>query len=301
MDEYMQINDQFLELLNTEEGISKVAEASSTFIRLKMREDGFTRKIMPPEFITVGDLYRHEQRDEFYKLKDIEPDSTALAVTLRGRADYEYVNGKRYKITFFPLETERYEKKEDELLAYEMPITRLIEQNSVKDLQRVEDGRFIGHCDAAVASAGTTASSAYVVASGGNYIPKNVMTKLANVFTDNELELEYILMNKKDFASIYLWENLGSSLSHEVIPGGYKYETLNGIKIVVTNKSELVPAGSIYGFTHQSFFGDFFILSDVKFFIKKEFDMISFFAKENIGIGIGNTKGVAKLTLSGTL
>jgi hypothetical protein len=295
------VKEAFLESLNSQEGTEKVAEAGSTFIRTKLREAGFARRIMIPEFVTYGELYRDENFDQHYKLKDIEPDSAAMPVTLRGRADYEYITGRRYRINFFPLETKRYEKKEDELMAYEMPITKLIEQNSIKDLQKIEDGRLITHCDAAVLKSGNSATSAYVAGTHGNHIPKNILTKLANLFTDKQLELEYILMNKKDFASIYLWEDLGSALSFEVIPGGYKYETLNGIKIVTTNKSDIVPAGTIYGFTNQNFFGDFLVLSDVKFYVKKEYDMISFFAKQNIGMSIGNVNGVAKCTLTGTL
>ena len=297
----MMINDEFIQSLDTTEGLEKISEAGSTFIRMKLREAGFARRIMIPEFITVGELYREEQLDSFYKLKDIEPDSTAMAVTLRGRADYSYINGKRYRISMFPIETERYEKKEDELLAYEMPITKLIEQNSIKDLQKVEDGRLISHCDAAVLVSGNQDTFAYVNGANGYYMPRGVMTKLANLFTDKQLELEYILMNKKDFASIYLWTDLGSALSFEILPGGYKYETLNGIKIVTTNKSDIVPAGKIYGFTNQSFFGDFYVMSDVKFYIKKDYDIISFFAKQTIGIGIGNVNGVACLTASNTL
>jgi len=43
------------------------------------------------------------------------------------------------------------------------------------------------------------------------------------------------------------------------------------------------------------------VLTDTKFYIKKEYDVISFFAKETIAMGIGNVNGVAKVTLTGTL
>lgn len=292
------INDIFLASLDSSDGIEKVAEVGTSFIRTKLREAGFARRILEPEFLSVGELYRDEKLDQLYKLKDIEPDSTAMPVTLRGRADYQYIKGKRYRINFFPIETKRYEKKEEELLAYEMPITKLIEQNSVKDIQKVEDGRLVAHVDASVAVSGNLDSTlSYVAGTHGNYIPKAVMTNMANMFTDDDLELEFILMNKKDFATIYLWEDLGSSLQYEVTPGGYRYDTLNGIKIVTTSKSDLVPAGTIYGFANKAFFGDFFVLRDVAFYIKKEYDIVSFFAKELIGMGIGNVNGVAKISL----
>lgn len=292
------VNDVFLDSLDTREGIEKAGEAGTSFIRLKLREAGFARRILEPEFLGVGELYRDEKLDQLYKLKDIEPDSKAMPVTLRGRSDYQYVSGKRYRINFFAIETERYEKKEEELLAYEMPITKLIEQNSVKDIQKVEDGRLIAHCDAAVAASGNLDDTLkYKVGAHGTYIPKAVVVSLAKMMNDKELELEFVLMNKKDWQTIFLWEDLGSALQYEVLPNGYKYETLNGIKVITTNKSDLVPAGSIYGFTGQQYFGDFFVQKDVGFYIKKEYDIISFFAKEIIGIGIGNVNGVAKVKL----
>jgi len=223
------INDVFMEELDTKEGLEKISMAGQTFIRTKLREAGFARRIFMPEYVTPAELYRDENFDQLYKLKDIEPDSSAMSITLRGKPDYQYMSGKRYRINFFGIATKVYEKKEEELLAYEMPITKLIEQNSIKDIQKVEDGRLIAHCDASIALSSMLDTSAYVAGTHGNHIPKNVMTKLGSLFSDKELELEYVLMNKKDFQSIYLWSDLGSGLSYEVIPGGYKYETLNGI------------------------------------------------------------------------
>lgn len=295
------VNDVFIEELGTPEGLEKVSMAGTTFIRTKLREAGFARRILLPEFVTPAELYRDEQYDQLYKLKDVEPDSQAMSITLRGKPDYKYISGKRYRINFFGIATDIYEKKEEELLAYEMPITKLIEQNSVKDMQGIEDGRLISHCEAAIAASGMSDNSAYVAGTHGSHIPRNILTKLGGLFSDKQLELDTILMNKKDFQSIYLWGDLGSGLSYEVIPGGYRYETLNGIKIITTNKSDLVPAGTIYGFAGQEFFGDMLILSDVKFYIKKEYDVISFFAKQTVGMGIGNINGTAKVTLSGTL
>jgi hypothetical protein len=43
-----------------------------------------------------------------------------------------------------------FQKTEQELLAYEMPITKIIEENSVKDIQEIEDREFTIHIEAAV-------------------------------------------------------------------------------------------------------------------------------------------------------
>jgi hypothetical protein len=38
----------------------------------------------------------------------------------------------------FTITSERYAKSEQELMAYEMPITKIIEQNSVKDIEDID-------------------------------------------------------------------------------------------------------------------------------------------------------------------
>jgi hypothetical protein len=65
----------------------------------------------------------------------------------------------------------------------------------------------------------------------------------------------------------------------------------------VSNKKDLL-ANKIYAFTSQDFFGQFLILQDAKFWIEKKKNMVTFASYETIGLGIGNTKSVAKLTLS---
>ena len=50
----------------------------------------------------------------------------------------------------FTISSEKFEKTEQELLAYEMPITKIIEENSVKDIQAIEDRQFLLYVEACV-------------------------------------------------------------------------------------------------------------------------------------------------------
>jgi hypothetical protein len=52
-------------------------------------------------------------------------------------------------VAFFTISSEIFQKTEQELLAYEMPITKIIEENSVKDIQEIEDREFTIHIEAA--------------------------------------------------------------------------------------------------------------------------------------------------------
>jgi len=55
------------------------------------------------------------------------------------------VREEQHAIPFFTISRENFEKTEQELLAYQMPITRIIEENSVKDIQAIEDEDWLSH------------------------------------------------------------------------------------------------------------------------------------------------------------
>jgi len=140
------INELFVQKLNSPEGLTKVAQEGSAFIRSKLREVSFARKVIQPEYVTKADLQRSVNHDGLVKIVDIEPDSKAAVVNFRGNPDTNYLQGTRYEIPFFMISSDDFQKTEEELLAYEMPLTEVIERNSVKDIQRIEDKKIHRHC-----------------------------------------------------------------------------------------------------------------------------------------------------------
>ena len=125
------INALFGEAINDPSEIVKLAAAGGAFIRQKLRELSFLRKIMPPVMVTKQDTQRSVDHDGLVKIVDIEPESKALPLTWRGEPDARYVTGPRYELRFFSISSEKFEKTEQELLSYESPITKIIEENSV--------------------------------------------------------------------------------------------------------------------------------------------------------------------------
>ena len=166
------INELFVQKLDSKEGLDKVASQGSAFIRNKLREVSFARKIINPVYVTQADCQRSVAHDGLVKIVDIEPDSNAMVVNFRGKPDTNYIAGERFEVRFFGVSSEDFQKTEEELLAYEMPLTEVIEKNSVKDIQAVEDGQFMASVDTAVGSVGTAqhingAASPYTLDSGG--------------------------------------------------------------------------------------------------------------------------------------
>jgi hypothetical protein len=287
-------NNLFIEQLQTASGLEKVAAGGAAYIRSKIREIGFGRRILPPVSVTRGDLQRATDHDTFIKVVDIEPDSKAMALNFVGQSSDRYIQGKRYAIPFFKVESERFVKSEAELLAYDYPVTKVIEENSVKDLQKVEDIVFINHADAAIALTGKLIMS---TATGMN---RRELMNLIKMVDYDQLSVDSLLMNNVDFDDYMIQPatEIGSPLASEITVEGYKYQMIMNKKVIVTNKHDIILPGEAYAFTSPAYLGNFFILNDVKFWIKKEADLVIWKTWEYIGEGFGNIKGIAKIELN---
>ena len=302
------INELFISKLNTPEGMEKVAQEGSAFIRQKLREVSFARKIINPQYVTKADLQRSINHDGLVKIVDIEPDSKAMIVNFRGNPDFRYVVGDRFEIPFFMVSSEEFQKTEEELLAYEMPLTEVIERNSVLDIQRIEDENFIDTVNASITAEGTATTVSGLYSTGAaetGSIPKDKVKSLFDLLDGNELRADTLLMDSTMFNRLFLYDatTVGDAVGSEMHVNGYSYATLFGRKLVVSNKVKKSDGtdllnNKIYAFTSQDFLGQFLVLNDTKFFIEKRKNIITFAAYETIGVGIGNTKSWAVLNLS---
>ena len=288
-------NNMFISKLDTSEGIEKAAQAGGAFVRERLREVSFARSIVPPEYVTKADCQRSVHHDTLVKICDIEPQSNAAAVNFRGKAFERYIEGDRYEIPFFKIESDLFRKNEAELLAFDYPVTKVIEENSVKDIQKIEDSKFIEFTDSVITANGKNIAPA----EAGPATSVNLV-KLFKALDTDELMVGTILMHKADWDDFMTQEAavIGSPLASELVVNGYKYNTILGHKLVVTIKSSIVVPGTIYIFTDPKYLGNFYILNDTKFYIEKRADMVSWKTWEYIGMGYGNLRAAAKMTLS---
>ena len=286
-------NNLFIERLDTTEGLQKTAAAGASFVRSKIREIGFARRVLPPENVTRAELTRATNHDTLIKIVDIEHNSKAMPVNFASEADERYLQGKRYALPFFKVESEKFVKSEGELLAYDYAITKVIEENSVKDIQRVEDEKFIEYSEAAVSITGKRLVSAATA------IDRKEINSLFKMIDYDELSVGTVLMNTVDWDDwlIQPATEIGSPLASEITVDGYKYQTILKRKLVVTNKHDIVAPGEVWAYTEPSYLGNFFILNDIKFWIKKEADLVLWKSWEYIAEGFGNIKSIAKIEL----
>ncbi len=322
------LNDLFNTKLSSSDEKEKIAQYAGSYIRDKLREVSFARKILPPEQVTRTDCQRSVNHDTLVKIIDIEPASRAMAITFRGKPTARFIRGERAELAFFTISSEIFQKTEQELLAYEMPITKIIEENSVKDIQEIEDREFLLHCEAACQALQTEANSGVSTAlnwtgiNGASVVEFSIRKgELARVATSddaivrpiqrtdvvqlfkmldgNRLRAERILMTEVDYDDILQWtvEDNGDRIQSETTTDGYKYNTLLGRGYIRTIKTDILRPGNLYIFTKPEYFGKFFVLNNTKFYIDKIANMITWQAWEDIGMSCINIAAVRKMEL----
>jgi hypothetical protein len=308
------INELFLQKLA--EDHDKTANEAGAYIRTKLREVSFARKILPPTYITAAELQRSIYHDQLVRVVDKEPDSSAVIINFRGQPSAEYVEGERFEIPFFNISSNIFQKAEEELLVYEMPIMEILERNTVKDIQYVEDSSFItaasGACHATGGKNGTISGATFATAYSGSIDPRAVV-QLINLLQDTPsgigtdtaaahkpLLCDTILINQRDFEKLALWPATaaGNDIASTVLIDGYTYNKMLGRKLVTTTKGDLVPEGTMFAFAAPEFLGKFFLMGDIRFYIEKKRNIIEWSAMETLAIGFGNHKATAKLTIT---
>ena len=327
------VNSGFIERLETE-GPTKTAAASLNYIKDRLRESSFTDMILPNERVVRGDLQRSTEHDTLVKIIDIEPGSRAMAINFRGQPTAQYIQGKRYAISFFTISSLKFEIVEQELMAYEMPITRIIEENSLKDMVEIKDREFLNHIEACVDAMQNELNGSYEFSTtGGQSSVSKVKGSLALQQTVDDFTVHAIqrpdivkikkllkrtivdsngvpvragrlkpalmLMTESDADDFDSWtlEDYGDRLQSETALDGYTYNKVLGLRVIRTIKNDILREGNVYVFTAPEFFGRNYTLNDVKFYIDKIANRIFWQAWMDIGMGIGNIASVVKLEL----
>ena len=324
------------------EALEKTAAAIGDYIQLKIREQGFARKILDYHTVTERDPMMQRDpngvHDGLEYVVPLEADTVAQRIDFRGDPERTWIQGKRFPIRFFDISTDEFNKTEQELLAHTEPVLKIIEQNSLKDMQEQEDIAFLDHVKSSAmlattrlnniaAAAGgvigfTTGAevdaffkgtqtvapianpiNSNIVLSTNTYLRRETLDELAKIMSQRQLQLRVVPMSEFDFSSTIRWfaDEIGHDIASKITVDGYKEATIGGYTIISTIKTNrrLVRPGHIYGFADKSALGKFLQLQAPKFWINKRANIIQMRGWETVGAGIGNVNGCSLLMLSG--
>lgn len=322
------LNESFLSKTASNEGREKTAEVTGDYIHDRLREAAFVRKILDVVPVTRTDCQVSETHDTLVKIIEIEPRSRAMALTFRGQPEARYFYGERIAVGFYGIFSEKLQKTEQEIMAYTMPITRILEDNSTKDLQDVEDREFLIHVEGACQALQTEANGAvatelnYTTVNAGTCVQYSILkgelaaaagtndavvrplqrpdiARLKTVIDERRLATDCMLVTEADLNGVLQWtvQDFGDKVQSETAVDGYKHNSLLGVRLVRTIKTDILRRGNIYSFAAPKFFGKMFVLNNPKFWIDKQANMLSFQCWEDIAMVIGNVASCAKLEL----
>jgi len=282
------LNQSFLDKIDA--GLTKEASvAMSAFVRQKLREDGFARKILEPIMVTQADLDR-QITEEPTIIVEKEPDSIAASIPFTARGEIRYFLGQRYPVTFFKVQSNEFKKSKFELATYRTDIRTVLQENSVKDLQKQEDQNFYN----AVTNVATANSNVFNIA--GGFTVQTLMNGVKQLLA-YQLPVGCILMTQEMYADLLKQPatQVGSPIASELMRGQATLDNFYGFRIVTTNKNDILPNNQALVFAPPQYLGQFYLLQDAMVFLKTEADLITFLTYESIGLGIGNVNGVVVL------
>lgn len=300
--ELRMLNEALFEQLTTP-GLEKRAnDALNDFTRTRMREDGFTRRILPPIQVSNDDLDRQVDTDKPVKIFDREPGSPAAVSFPFGTLPINaYIRGQRWRAGFDRIMTVRWQKDVDELRTYVMDIRQVLSDNSLKDLLEEEDRKFVAAVNAVMVGPDVPSPfngnvTQWKTIDGG--ITRETLQEARKIMPrgPSHLEAHTALINNVTIKEIEKFhrDEMGGDFSQDVLKNGWSESQFAGMTWIITIKRNLVPDDSMFMFSDPRFIGKMLTLEDTTMFVKREAFMIEFFSYETIGGGIGHTGGLAR-------
>jgi hypothetical protein len=295
------LNEELFAQLETPGMEKNALDAVNEFTRVRVREDGFYRKIIPPVQVSNDDLDRQVNTDKPVIVVDKEPGSpAAISIPFATLPINVYIRGPRYRVMFDRIVTPRFVKDIDELRTWQMDIRQVLSDNAIKDMLAEEDSKFLTAVNTALVGANQIVPTSGVIqwetVWGG--ISRDTVQEALKIMpkTPSHLEVNTVLINNVTIREILKWgyDEAGGSLSGDFLKNGWSEIDLMGVKWVVTIKRDLVPDDTMYFFGDPRFIGKSYLLEDTTMHIKREAFMIEFFAYETLGGSIGHTGGLSR-------
>lgn len=281
--------------------IKTAQDIANPFLRLRVREDGVARQILPPIPVTKEDFTPQVHTDQPAIVEEVEPRSPG-AMTIPFGEDHPpsyYMQGKKYLVTFNRISSRMIRKDEVELATWRMDVKALLAEMLVKDLSWEEDAAFI------------TSVNTLLGGAAGN---PNVMTGLVQWYTitggitrttlmdafrlafipSSRIPVTRILCNGATMAEFAKMDRieLGGDDAQQILYEGWGTRTINNATVIASIKRELIPDDTLFMFGHSDFIGRFYVYQEPTLYIKKEDTMIYFRAHEVVGAAIGHVDGV---------
>ena len=294
-------NRLFVEKLQNPGHKKQAEERLTNFLRMRVYEDSAWAKILPPKPISAAQCDRIPASEGngtalLRKVIDKEfTDVSAVGMDFRGRGSTQYVDTDTFNADFYKISSPEFKITEEELRAKELPLQQILKNAITSHIDRTIDVAAHKACVTAVGSTGKDLSTP------DDYILPRNLVDLVNAIEgqggNKTLEVATLLMTKAMYNQIYKWpqSDISNLVGTEFWADGYKYPKLKGLRIVVTNKSDVFSNDEVWAFVAPEFLGVHYEMNDDRFEIQKDWSTLSFMGWKTHSSTIGNAEGVARM------
>ena len=301
----------------------EAAETSDEYLRMRLYEDGFFRKILPIRTVTGDELTDQVDTDVPTKVVEKEPNAAAAYTLPFGTMPIgAYIKAPKFRVMFDRIMSRRHRIDIDKLITYRMNIKQVMEDILLKKIQEEEDRKFLVTVATIVTQGNVTDPSDIQNAAGLNTNSFDPELEAArNITLGDEMDRDSLkeltkglpVTNRALNPSIALVNNLtvrdvigltrdeiGGDLAEEMFKNGFSEQKIMGLDWAVTIKKKLVPNNTMYMFAEPKFTGKNYAIRDTTLSTKSEDMWIEFWAWETLGGAIGNSAAVAAAHFIGT-
>lgn len=284
----------------------EAANGVNDYLRIRAREDGFSRRIQPPVTVTPDDFDRQAETVKPVIVKDMEPNSPAAYSVPFGVVPFNhYIDAPRYRVMFDRILSHRFTADVANLLTYDLDIRQVFNDLMLKDILAEEDRKYIATVDNVVGTQGMVNSaleSKLNIQVGSLSRTSLALAMKGLPSTNRHLSPATALIN-----NVTIWDvvalgrdAVGGDLAEDLFVNGFAERKIMGLDWLITIKTDLVPDNVLYQFAAPKFLGDFFIVEDVTVSTKTENYKFEMFAYEMIGATVKNPAATCKVEFAGT-
>lgn len=296
-------------LLSGDRDMMKTAGlAASEYFRVEIRENGIRRQITPPTTVTKENFDTAEDTDFPVMYVEIAPQSAgARKVSFETGPRGNVIHGKKARVEFARIMTDKYSIDKIRLETYKMPILDIFYDLMLKDIMDVED-KVTMDVDKDICGTVNTVNQAmgccrYVTAGPLSRQSLVHLKKGMKVAPGNLQPAKYLMndLTHCDFGALDRIE-VGGDMAQDMFINGVTLTKVGGIDTVVTTKKDLVATNDVFIYTDPKFYGGFYTYKDVAMVVDEKDDIwLTFFAHETIGASVVNAAGVCRASLTGEL
>lgn len=232
----IQENVQLYNMIKEAGGVADAKSYLGSITRQRTRENAFHHAIQEVKPVNPSDCKRSSTSTTMVYQHWLEPESSAYVMGSRGETAFaQYISAGLAEIPFNKIQSRKFEIFTEDLLYYPFPITKVIEDNIVRDLHEAEDRYFATLSYASAAAAGS-------VNSYTGTFDKLAMRMLFDSISRKTLTGSTMLISDILYNQLVTHGNefFGSALNAQVCASGYTVQTFNGRTIVQTIKNRIL-------------------------------------------------------------